>query len=157
MGERTKVAGTLAATQAGEAEAGKGFGEIDADEEEAFIVDEVGVVFRFPLLDEAPLEEECFGVGFDLNDIEIGDQFDEGADFRGVVVIAGRSEVGADPFAQGLGFPHVNDAPQAVLHEVDARFFRELADLFLEVRGDDHGWAFRAEVEGWGLAQFVVK
>ena len=145
VGEGAEVAGAVVFFEAGEAEAGEFLGEVDANEGEAFIVGEVGVVFGFPLLDEAALEEEGFGLGLHLDGVEVGDHVDERADLRVVGHGARRREIGRDALFEGLGLADVNDATETILHEVDARLVGEVADLFLEVGGFAHGEERRGE------------
>jgi hypothetical protein len=40
---------------------------------------------------------------------------------------------------EALGLPHVDDAPEAVLHEIDPRTVGQAPDLFLEGGGVTHG------------------
>ena len=82
VGEGAEIAGAIFLFKAGEAEAREFFGQIDADEEEAFVVGEVGVVFRFPLLDQLALEDEGLGFGLHFVHIEVGDHLDERANLR---------------------------------------------------------------------------
>ncbi len=116
----------------GEAKGGEGLVTVEAHEQEAFVVDEVGVVFRFPFLDELALKNQGFGVGFDLDDVEIGDQRQHGFDF-GLLhrEFSRRLEVGAHPFLEVLGFSHVDDLAETVFHQVDAGHMRQGPDLFL--------------------------
>ncbi len=135
VGEGAEVAGAVLFADAGEAEAGHFGLEIDAEEEEAFIVGEVGVVAGFPLFDELAFEEEGFGFAFDFEDVEIGDDIDEGADFRLEGEAAGGLEIGGDAFFEGFGFADVDDSSEAVFHQVHAGGVRELPDLFLDFAG----------------------
>ena len=121
VGEGAEVARAVVAAQAGEAEAGEGFALVEADEEEAFVVDEVGVVFGAPVLDEFAFEEEGLGLGADFDDVEVAHEGDHGGDFGLVEIGAATAlEIGGDAFFEILGFADVEDGAETVLHQVNA-------------------------------------
>jgi len=55
---------------------------IDAHQQEAFVVGEVGVVPRSPLLDQLAFQQQRLRLRFDFDRVEIGDQRDQRAYFR---------------------------------------------------------------------------
>ncbi len=92
------------------------------------VVLEPDVVARLVLLDEARLEEICLGDRPRHRELDAV----RALDHADVADIQGRAEVRPDPIAKNVGFPDVEDAPAAVLEQVDARRVREGRDLGLE-------------------------
>ena len=68
-------------TEANEAKAGEWVFNIDANEEEVFVVDEVGIVFGFPLLDQFAFEEERLAFAVHFDDVDIVNEINHGANF----------------------------------------------------------------------------
>jgi len=133
MRERAEVARAVLLLEAGQPEARQLLIEIDADEEEALVVGEIGIVTGLPLLDQLAFEEESFGFGLHLDGIKIGDEIDERADLG---LVDGERpaalEIRRDAFLQAAGLADVNNPAEPILHEVHARFVRQVADLFFQ-------------------------
>lgn len=135
VGKGAEVAAAVVAAEAGELEAGEGVGEVDADEEETFIVAETDVVAGTELFDEFAFEEEGFWLGADGVEFEVVDGFDEGAGFEVSCGTAGGVEVLVDAFVEVAGFADVDDAVETIFEEVDAWAVGEEGEFFFEVWG----------------------
>ena len=134
MRDGPEIPGAVVLLDAREAHARELLAKVNAHEEEALVVREIRVVPRAPLLDELALEQERLGLGFHLDGVEIGDHLDQGADFRlGDCPRPPALKIRGDPLFQTLCLTDVNDSPQAVLHEVNARFVGEVPHLLLEI------------------------
>lgn len=133
VGEGAEVAGAVVFFEAGEGEAGEGVVEGEADEEEAFVVAEADVVAGAELFDEFAFEEEGFGFVADEVEIEVPDGVDESACFAVGEFGAGGGEVVGEAFAEVAGFADVDDAIEAVAHDVDTRLVRDVVETGTEV------------------------
>ena len=133
VGEGAEVAGAVVFFQAGEGEAGEGVVEGEADEEEAFVVAEADVVAGAELFDEFAFEEEGFGFVADEVEVEVPDAVDESACFAVGEFGAGGGEVVGEAFAEVAGFADVDDAIEAVAHDVDTRLVRDVVETGTEV------------------------
>jgi len=133
VGVGAKVAGVVVFFEAGEAEARPFVGHVGLDHEEAFVVAEADVVAGAEFLDEAAFEEEGFGLAAGDVPLEIPDAIEEGAGFEIGAHLAGGGEVLADALAEVAGFADVDDAIEAVPHEVDARLVGDIAEFDFRV------------------------
>jgi hypothetical protein len=112
--------------------AGQLFGRVHPHEQEALVVREIGVVPRLPLLDQLPLEQERLGLGAHLDRVEVRDEADERADLGRQRRPARTLEIRAYTPLQAGRLAHVDDPPQAVFHQINARFVRQPAHPFLQ-------------------------
>lgn len=108
---------------------------MDADEEEAFIVAEADVVFWAEVFDEAAFVEDGFGFASDGVEFEVPDTFDECACFEVGAHLARGCEVAGEAFAEVSGFANVDDAVEAVSHDIDARFMGHVLEFLAEFGG----------------------
>jgi hypothetical protein len=130
MGKGAEIKRLLILPKTHETEAGKRIFDIHPDEKKALIVGEVGVVFGFPFLDQAPFEEEGLALALHLDRLDIGDEVEHRPDLWLLPELtARRLKISRDPAFQVLRLAHVKDPAEAVLHEVDARPIREAADF----------------------------
>ena len=64
MRKRTIVARMAVHAIAGKAKARQFLAQVDADHEEAFVIDEIGVVARLVFFNQLPLQQQCLRLGF---------------------------------------------------------------------------------------------
>lgn len=128
MDKGTEVPAAVVFLQACNGKTGDGVIEINLHHDEPFVVFEADVVFGAKLLDEFAFEEEGFGFGFDDMDFHVVNAVEKGFEFEVPAMLAGGVEILAHPFVQIAGFTDINNATQAVLVKVHARFMREVAD-----------------------------
>jgi hypothetical protein len=133
MGEGSEVAAAIVLLESGESKAGEGFGEIDFDEEEPFIVAEADVVFWAIFFNEFAFEEDGLGFGADGVSFHAPNAVDEGAGFEIGPHFSGGVEVLADAAMQVAGFADVDDPVKTIFEEIDPGFVREGTDLSGEI------------------------
>src|SRR3954471_5278159 len=136
--EGSEIARAVVGFEAGESETRDWVVEVDLEQEESFVVAEGNVVARVKFFDEPAFKEEGFGLVFDDVDIEIVNGIDKGVEFQIPTHAAGGMEILGDAFAEVAGFADVNDGAEAILHQVDAGFVRQLAELVSDVVGRWH-------------------
>ena len=141
VGEGTEVASAVVFAGSGEVEAWPWFLGVDLEEEEAFVVAEGDVIAGPVFLDETAFEEEGFWFVADRVEFEVPDAVDEGAGFEVGEAGAGWLEVVAETAAEVAGFTDVDDAVEAVAHEVDAWLVGDVVESGDEIRFFAHGSA----------------
>src|SRR5207245_10739241 len=81
------------------------------------------------LLDQFAFQQQRLRLVTDRMHVEVVDRVDQRVEFEVPAHPARGMEILADALAQIAGFADVNHSPEAVLHQVDARFMRQLAEL----------------------------
>ena len=112
---------------------GNQIAHVDLDQQVRLVVAERDVVARSVFLDEPAFEQQRLRFGFDNVVLEIPDALDESASFHVGSLPARRHEVAADAFAQVSRLADVDDAVQAVAHQVNARLVRHVAQFLGEI------------------------
>ncbi len=107
--------------------------------EEPFVVAKTDVVARLIFLDQLAFQQERLRLAAHGVCVKIVNGVDQGVELQIPTHAAGRMEIGADALAQVAGFADINDRAETVLHQIDARLVRQIADFFanLFVRGHD--------------------
>ena len=134
IGEGTEIACSVLLAHAGECEAGHRLGEVDPDEQEAFVVAEADVVFWPEFFDEASLEKHGFGIAADDVVFEVPHAIDQGACFQVCGEFARWHEITAHSLAEVLRFADIDDMVQPVAHHIHAGLVRHVAENFLKIR-----------------------
>jgi hypothetical protein len=107
--------------------------QVHADMQEALVVGEVGVVLGFPLLDQLAFEKNGLAFRPHLQHVKVRDQVEHGGDLRLLnPEPAGWLKVRGNPALQVLRLTDIQNAAETVFHEVHARAFRQMADLFFQ-------------------------
>ena len=94
------------------------------------VVAQQDIEFRLVLLDQAVFERQGFALVVHDDVVEIRDFPHQGAGFG--VHPAGFEEVGFHAVAQGTRFPHVQNVPQRVLEQIDARLGGKAGGFLIE-------------------------
>src|SRR5438477_1072524 len=84
-------------------------------------------------LDQLAFQQERFVLVADGMHVKVVDRIDQRIELEVPTHSAGGMEILADPLAQIASFANVNHSPEAVLHEVNARFMRQLAQLIADL------------------------
>ena len=103
---------------AGDVDPGELVADRDGEVREGLVVAEQLVEPRVDVLHQPALEEQRLPLGLAFQDLEIRDHVQHGL-LAGAQVGTG-DEVAPHPVGQAGGFPHVQDLPLGVLHQVDA-------------------------------------
>ena len=134
VGEGSKVACAIFGAEAGEGKPRDGIIEIDFEEEKSFVVPETDVVPGAEFLDQLSFEQDCLRLVTHDVHFQVANGVHQCPEL-GIPAQAPRGlEVLADAPAQVARLAHVNDRAKPVLHEVDTRFVREIADLAADFR-----------------------
>ena len=81
------------------------------------------------MLDELAFEDEGFLFVFDGVEFEVANAIDEGSCFDIRAHFSGRCEVASNTFFEVFGFADIDDAAEAIFHQVNARFVWGLLKL----------------------------
>ena len=130
VGERAEISGTVVFFQTSEREAREGIGEVDANEQEAFVVAETDIVFRAKFLDQAALEEHGLRVAADDVVFEVPNAVYERAGFEIGGKFARRHEVTPHTPPEVSGLPDINHMIEAIAHHIHARLVGHVAKDF---------------------------
>src|SRR5438552_2206504 len=131
--ERTKITGAIVLLKPGESKSGDRVVQIDLEQQESFVIAKADVVTRMKLLDQLALEQQRFRFAAHQVKIKIVNSFHERFEFQIPTYPPRRLEILGHALAQIPGFANINNRPEPVAHQVDARFMRQAADLLANV------------------------
>ena len=134
VGVRTVIARPVVFLQPHQREFGKRILQVDLQLQEIFIIAERDVVFRPELLDQPPLEEHRFGVRPHHMHGEIPHRVEQRPRLQIRQPRSRRREILRQPLAQIPRFAHVDDAVQAVAHQINTRLVRHLMEARPQIR-----------------------
>ena len=143
MGKRAEIPRAVVFFQACEGKAREGVGEVDANEQEAFVVAEADIVFRAEFLDEAALEEHGLRIAADDVVFEVPDAIDERAGFEVGRKFARRHEITPHAAAEVAGLTDINYMVQPVAHHIHAGLVGHVAKDFRKIGA----WLRRTHLE----------
>ena len=109
IGEGAEITRPILTTEAREFQAGDRILELNADQQESFVIAEADVVLGTPFLDQFALEEDRLGVAFDLMPLEVGRTVDQGAGLDLRFVTPRRREVVGEASAEVAGLADIDD------------------------------------------------
>jgi hypothetical protein len=89
-------------------------------------------------LDQAAFEQQRFRFVFYYMNIKVVNRVHQRVQLQIPTHAARRMEVLGDAFAEIARFADVNDGAKAILHQIDAGFVRQLAELVSDVIGRWH-------------------
>src|SRR6185369_13290489 len=128
-GEWTKVARSVLRLEPRQRKARNRVVEIDLEQQEPFVIAETNVVTGTEFLDQLAFEQQRFRFAADEVNVEIVDRLDQRVEFQVPAQAPRRMKVLAHPLTQITRLADVNHRSEAVLHQVNARLVRQLAQL----------------------------
>src|ERR1043165_3080006 len=129
IGEWPEVARAILLFEASESEAWDRVVQIYLQKEKPFIVTETDVVARLEFLNQLAFQQNRFGFVAHHMNVQVVNGIDQGVEFEVPPHSPGGMKILADPPTQISCLAHANHRSEALLHQLDAGFVRQLAQL----------------------------